>query len=124
MRATVDRERKNLDEKLQTDLTNLQNEIEQAEEEIEELRSALETYESDLSDKNAAFDAARKALNRASRALDEVSKDVSGWVSSLSMTAKRGSSSKLNPFQTCRKMKLKVSHQSDTQFTENADWKI
>lgn len=83
LRATVERERENLDDKLQTDLANLRTEIEQAEEEIDELRSALETFENDLNDKNAAFDAARKALNRASRALDEVSKDVSGWVSAL-----------------------------------------
>lgn len=77
----MERERQNLEDKLESDLENLQAEISRAEEQVEVLRSALEDFERDVNEKNAAVDVARRAFNKATRALDEVSKDVSGWVS-------------------------------------------
>lgn len=90
LRATVERERRNLEDKLESDLEALQGEIAEAEEQVKSLRSDLEDLEKDVAEKNAAVDAARRAYNKASRALDEVSKDVSGWVRVLCCMIRAG----------------------------------
>lgn len=82
LRATVERERHNLEDKLESDLAALQAEIREAEAQVEELRTDLEHLEKEVEEKSTAVSTVRKDYNKASRALDEVSKDISGWVSS------------------------------------------
>jgi chromosome segregation ATPase len=81
LRATVEKERHNLEDKLESDLEALQGEIREAEAQVKDLQQDLEDLEKDVEEKSAAVSAIRKEYNKASRALDEVSKDISGWVS-------------------------------------------